>query len=65
MSSVKKSSSLETEVTVWAAYKIVVWFAELHESYNLFDFFPHFSSLCRISLGLRSFFPYFVIIFFF
>lgn len=40
MSSVKKSSSLETEVIVWAAYKMLVWFAELHESYNLFDIFP-------------------------
>lgn len=39
MSSVKKSSSPETEVLLWAAYKILVWFAEFHESHNLFDFF--------------------------
>ena len=40
MSSVKESSSLETEVTVWAAYKILVWFAELHDSCNLVDTIP-------------------------
>lgn len=40
MSSVKKSSSLETEVTVWVAYKILVWFAELRASYSLVDFSP-------------------------
>lgn len=59
MSSVKKSSSPETEVIVWAAYRILVWFAECHESHNLFDFFCLAFYVCTTYLGLR-FFPIYI-----